>query len=150
MTYAPITAGAVGIVYWAHWRSSDEAMESLILPEMKRLSAFTPYLLGTWRDTEVSCTGDRRTAEYLKQYDLPNCSYCVREAADGSVLLLAVNNTKEPRTFTFFFAPRLRNRAIEERFSEKTLAPARRHLTEAFGPFETKAYIFAPMAAGAG
>ncbi len=142
MTYAPLTAGAMGIVYWTQWRSHDETMEELILPEMKLLSGLSQYFLGEWQDSSVTSTGDVTSCEYLTKYNLPDCAYCVRKAPDGSVLLLVVNNTKSDRRYAFNLPQELRGRTITEYFSGTEFSPRQQRFATQFGPFDTKAFIF--------
>lgn len=99
--FAPITQGAMGMVYWAAYRCTKPYAEDVVFPVTRQLSALTPFFLGEWLDDEMVCEPSDSPTDLLKEYKLPAVSGCLRRASDGRYLLLAVNNTPQPVSATF-------------------------------------------------
>jgi hypothetical protein len=93
--FAPITQGAMGIIYWAGYRCKAPYTEQVVFPVTRELDGLKSFFLGKWLDEKLSCQPTQRSTELLKKYDLPAVSGCLRRNDDGRYLLLAVNNTAD-------------------------------------------------------
>ena len=99
--FAPITQGAMGMVFWAAYRCTKPYAEEVVFPVTRQLSALTPFFLGEWLDDKLVCEPSDSPTDLLKEYKLPAASGCLRRASDGRYLLLAVNNTSQQVNATF-------------------------------------------------
>ena len=99
--FAPITQGAMGMIFWAAYRCTKPYAEEVVFPVTRQLRALTPFFLGEWVDDKLACEPSDSTTDLLKEYKLPAVSGCLRRASDGRYLLLAVNNTPQPVNATF-------------------------------------------------
>lgn len=94
--FAPLTQGAMGVILWAAYRCTKPYAERVVFPVTRELSALTPFFLGEWMDSRLTWQSSGTRTKLLKEYGLTPVSACLRRAADGRYLLLAVNNTLEP------------------------------------------------------
>jgi hypothetical protein len=99
--FAPITQGAMGIIYWAGYLCNPPYTEQVVFPVTRQLSELTPFFLGKWLDEKLQCEPSQSSTPLLKKLDLPTVSGCLRESDNGKYLLLAVNNRAEITLATF-------------------------------------------------
>ena len=140
MTFAPLTQGAMGIIYWTRWRSTSQALEQAIFPVTRQLRRIAPMLMAEWCDEMVSSDHDAASAiEALQELELPECSYCLRRS-QSRYMLLAVNNTPNPKTVTFrLHIPEDPAEALEV-FEQRRIQITDGHLTDDFSPFGVHVY----------
>jgi hypothetical protein len=91
--FAPITQGAMGIIFWAGYRCKAPYTEQVVFPVTRQLSDLTPFFLGEWLDEKLSCEPSGFINENLKELKVPAVSGCLRKNVDNRLLLIAVNNT---------------------------------------------------------
>jgi hypothetical protein len=99
--FAPITQGAMGIIYWAGYRCKPPYTEQVVYPVTRQLNELTPFFLGKWLDEKLQCEPSQSSTPLLKKLDIPTVSGCLRESDNGKYLLLAVNNRAEITLATF-------------------------------------------------
>jgi len=99
--FAPITQGAMGIIYWAGYLCKPPYTEEVVFPVTRQLSELTPFFLGKWLDEKLQCEPSQSSTPLLKKLNLPTVSGCLRESDNGKYLLLAVNNRAEVTLATF-------------------------------------------------
>ncbi len=120
---SPVTQDARGICGWIMYRATEKYARANILPLFEELKAFTPWLLG--EDCRRLATNDqgeiyihrmrkvvKMAGEEIDEYeDMAVASRCTwilkRNPADGSLLLLAANNTPAELKTTFTLSPEL-------------------------------------------
>ena len=160
--FAPITQGAMGILSWRLGRCTLPYRRAVVYPVMTEVKQFIPWFLGTWEDENVSSDHDQSTAEYLREFPVrirlvkdeelapmeevpgaPDCSYCLRRRADGSRILLAVNNRREAQriTFTFSGIPKL-PKEVKEMLEYRAVRLDENRLSDDFAPFAVHVYRF--------
>ncbi|MBO5923870.1 MAG: hypothetical protein J6Q81_05090 [Lentisphaeria bacterium] len=159
--FAPITRGAMGIMGWRLNRCKQPYRETVVYPTLKELSRFHDYYLGTWHDELVTSNHDTATVDYLKKFVsrdelladvklgkkkvvkdvVPDVSYCLRRKADGSWMLLAVNNRREALDVTLT-VDKAMPKTVTEALSGKTVAVKGKKITDKFGPFDVKVYLW--------
>lgn len=162
---APFTQGAMGILGWRLGRASMEYRRAVIYPVMREVNRLVPWLLGEWHDSLVTSDHDTATADYLRELPVrvrlvpgeedgetvrveedavPDCSHCLRRAADGTWLLIAVSNRREPMTVTFTLdITNLPEKALDLiDWREANLANGQ--ITEQFEPFGVRAWRIVP------
>ncbi len=119
---APFTQGAMGILAWRIGRASMDYRRAVIYPVMREVNRLLPWLYGEWHDELATSDHDTATADYLQELPtrvrlvpgeedgemtriegdpVPDCSHCLRRAADNTWLLIAVSNRREPMTVSF-------------------------------------------------
>jgi len=163
--FAPITQGAMGINPWCLYRASENYRQAVVYPVMREVKRFVPWYLGEWEDEKVTSDHDTASRDYLQKYPprvrevigdkgaervkmacVPDCSYTLRRnPKDGSYLLLAVNNLREPIDVTFSFKNiKLPDRALE--MLEYYYIPILDNkLKDHFAPFDVHTYIIQPV-----
>ncbi len=99
--FAPITQGAMGIIYWAGYRCKSPYTEQVVYPVTRQLNELTPFFLGKWLDDKLQCEPSQSSTPLLKKLVLPTVSGCLRQSDNGKYLLLAVNNRAEVTSATF-------------------------------------------------
>ena len=72
---------------------------------------------------------------------VPDVSYCLRRKADGSWMLLAVNNRREALDVTLT-VDKAMPKTVTEALSGKTVAVKGKKITDKFGPFDVKVYLW--------
>jgi len=162
---APLTQGAVGLLPWRLGRCSPGYKEAVVYPVMREVGRLRPWLTGRWVDGAVHSDRDAATADYLTEFPVriktlaegddapmveapgvPDCSYMVRRHPDGSHLLLAVSNRKEPLDVCFSITglgalPAAAHEALDFR----ALPIVEGTLTDYLEPFAVRAYIIEPQ-----
>ncbi|MFC1738284.1 hypothetical protein ACFL1G_04440 [Planctomycetota bacterium] len=99
--FAPITQGAMGIVFWAGYRCKLPYAERVVFPVTRRLNSLKQFFLGDWLDEKLRCESSETATALLEKLELPVVSGCLRQHDDGRYLLLAVNNTAKLISATF-------------------------------------------------
>ena len=155
VSFAPLTQGAQGIVYWCLWWSSREMLETRIFPITRELNRAGPYMLGEWKNELVTSSHDGTTWAVLKDFPvrdpllvgkmkpLPDVSHCLRKKGD-EYFLLAVNNTKFPKTVTFNLKkiPGLQEtQELRDFFSGLDVTVKDKKLTVEYVPYGVHAFI---------
>ncbi len=160
--FAPITRGAMGIIGWRLNRCKQPYRESVVYPTLKELSQFKDYYLGTWHDELVSSNHDTATVDYLKKFvdrdelladvklgkkktvkdAVPDVSYCLRRKADGSWMLLAVNNRREALDDVALTVDLKMPQTVREAISGKDVKVAGNVIKDKFAPFDVKVYLW--------
>jgi len=163
--FAPITRGAMGVFGWRLLRCNAEYRDNVVYPVMAEIAELKEYFLGEWHDEKISSDHDFASVDYLKKFKefsrmmvgekdgdiklvkdaVPDVSYCLRRnPADGSYLLLVVNNRKEAVTVNFTVAldnlPATAKCAIDRHF----IRIKNNSFTDKFDPFDVHAYIIKP------
>jgi hypothetical protein len=162
--FAPITQGARGVMSWRLGYCSLPYRRAVVYPVMRQLDRLTPWLLGQWCNEKVASDHDQPTVAYLKEFPVrvrtvadeaaapteqvpgvPDCSHVLRRRPNGSYLLLAVNNRKEPLKMTFRLRdiPGLPTHASEILESRSVRIDGPR-IRDEFKPFGVHAYIIEP------
>ena len=72
---------------------------------------------------------------------VPDVSYCLRRKADGSWMLLAVNNRRDALDVAFTVKSKM-PATVKEELSGKTVKVAGRGIKDKFGPFDVKVYTW--------
>ena len=149
---------------WASWRlnrCSQEFRDNVLYPAIKELSQFKDYYLGTWHDELVTSNHDEATADYLKKFVardelladvklgkkqlvkdfVPDISYCLRRKADGSWMLLAVNNRREALDVTLNVDLKMPAK-VKEALSGKDVKVSGKVIKDKFAPFDVKVYLW--------
>jgi len=163
--FAPITRGVMGIHGWRLQRCSDEYRKHVIYPAMKEVHNLKEYFLGEWHDELVTSDRDTASVDYLKRFKnrvreveatedgvmievkdaVPDVTYCLRKHPDGSYLLLAVNNMREPVTVNFVIdLPKLPRFMIDNIDKSCKVWLKGKKAQVKFEPFEVHAFILRP------
>ena len=89
---------------------------------------------------------DVRTPDQTVEDVVPDVTYCLRKHPDGSYLLLAVNNQREPLKVKFLIdLPRLPRTMVDNiNKSDVVWLKGNNKVTISFKPFGVHAYIFRP------
>ncbi len=162
---APFTQGAMGILGWRIGRASLDYRRAVIYPSLREVSLLTPWLLGEWHDELVTSDHDTATADYLQELPVrvrmvpgeedgetvrvednvvPDCSHCLRRAADNTWLLIAVSNRREPMTVTFTLdIPGLPETALDL-LDWREVGIDNGQITEEFEPFGVRTWRIVP------
>ncbi len=164
--FAPITRGVMGLHGWRLQRCTDEYRKFVIFPAMKEVDRLKEYLLGEWCDELVTSDHDTASVDYLKKFQnrvrlvegeedgemqtvedvVPDVTYCLRKHQDGSYLLLAVNNQREPLKVKFLIdLPSLPRTMVDNiNKSDVVWLMGKKKVTISFKPFGVHAYIIRP------
>ncbi len=162
MVFAPVTRGAMGIMTWRLNRCSQDFRDEVLYPAIKELSQFKDYYLGTWHDELVTSNHDTATVDYLKKFVardelladvklgkkqlvkdfVPDVSYCLRRKADGSWMLLAVNNRREALDDVALTVDLKMPKTVREALSGKAVKVAGNVINDKFAPFDVKVYLW--------
>lgn len=142
--FAPITQGAMGVIFWAAYRCTRPYAEEVVFPVTRQLSALTPFFLGEWLDEKLACEPSDSPTDLLKEYKLPAVSGCLRRASDGRYLLLAVNNTPSPVNATFRLSIRNVPSNAQDFLTGKKVAIKSGVITDAMPTYGVRAYILTP------
>ncbi len=162
---APFTQGAMGILGWRLGRASMDYRRAVIYPSLREVSRLVPWLLGEWHDDLVTSDRDSATADYLQELPVrvrmvpgeedaetvrveedavPDCSHCLRRAADNTWLLIAVSNRREPMTVTFTLdLPSLPEKALDL-IDWREVNIENGQITEQFEPFGVRTWRIVP------
>ncbi|HEY3298802.1 MAG TPA: hypothetical protein VGK34_09120, partial [Armatimonadota bacterium] len=140
--YAPITAGSMGMFSWAGYRCSKSYAQKVIFPVTRELNALTPFLVGTWMDDKLKCEPSASTNSLLKEYKLPEVNGCLRRAADGRYLLVAVNNTNAPVKAAFAIDIKNLPDTCKDFISGTAAAIDRGTISTTLSPYDVRAYVF--------
>jgi hypothetical protein len=142
--FAPITQGAMGIIYWAGYRCKPPYTEQVVFPVTRQLSQLTPFFLGKWLDEKLSCEPSQSSTPVLKESNLPTVSGCLRQSGDGKYLLLAVNNRSESTSATFKIdIERLPGKA-KEFITGRSVPITGGVIKDQMGPYGVCAYVIEP------
>ena len=160
--FAPITRGAMGILAWRLNRASQEHRDKVVYPTLRELARFQEYFLGEWHDELVKSNRDTATVDYLKKFVkrdkllnddkehggsmevldfVPDVSHCLRKAANGKWMLLAVNNQRTPLSATFTMKLPFQPKAMTEAIANRAVPVAGGKFTDKFAPFGVHVYI---------
>jgi len=142
--FAPITQGAMGIIYWAGYRCKQPYTERVVFPVTRELGSLKDFFLGEWLDGKLKCEPSDRKTKLLKKLDVPAISGCLRQHDDGRYLLLAVNNTAKPIWATFQLALERLPNAANEFLSARTVKIDNGVIKDAMDPYGVGAYIIEP------
>jgi len=142
--FAPITQGAMGVIFWAAYRCTKPYAEQVVFPVTRQLSALTPFFLGQWLDEKLACEPSGSPTDLLKEYKLPAVSGCLRRADDGRYLLLAVNNTPKPVRATFRLGLKNLPSQAKDSLEGKTVAIKGGSITDTIPAYGVRAYVFLP------
>jgi hypothetical protein len=102
--FAPITQGAMGIIFWAGYRCKSPYTEQVVFPVTRQLNELSPFFLGKWMDEKLECEPSEAKTALVSELGIPTISGCLRQRDDGKYLLLAVNNSQEKVSATFHLA----------------------------------------------
>ncbi|HET6456868.1 MAG TPA: hypothetical protein VFI02_20915 [Armatimonadota bacterium] len=140
--FAPITQGAMGVVFWAAYRCTKPYAEEVVFPVTRQLSALTPFFLGEWLDDKLVCEPSDSPTDLLKEYKLPAVSGCLRLASDGRYLLLAVNNTPQPVNATFRLSLKNLPSSAQDSLTGKKSPIKNGVIKDTFPAYGVRAYVF--------
>jgi len=162
---APFTQGAMGILGWRIGRASIDYRRAVIYPSLREVDRLTPWLLGEWHDGLVTSDRDTATANYLKELPVrvrlvpgeedgetarveedavPDCSHCLRRAADNTWLLIAVSNRREAMTVTFTLDIDGLPETALDMIDWREVVIEDGTITDSFEPFAVRAYRIVP------
>ena len=141
--FAPITQGAMGMIFWAAYRCTKPYAEEVVFPVTRQLSALTPFFLGEWLDDKLACEPSDSPTDLLKEYKLPAVSGCLRRASDGRYLLLAVNNTLQPVNATFRLNLKNLPSTAQDSLTSKKLAIKNGIIKDTLPAYGVRAFVFA-------
>jgi hypothetical protein len=142
--FAPITQGAMGIVFWAGYRCKYPYTEQVVFPVTRELNYLKSFFLGKWLDEKLRCEPSDRNTAILKKYDLPIVSGCLRQSEDGKYLLLAVNNTPDNVSATFTLDIGNLPTDVNEFVSKKTVIISDKIIHSQMRPYGVCAFIIEP------
>jgi len=142
--FAPITQGAMGIIYWAGYRCKSPYTEQVVFPVTRELSRFQPFFLGKWLNEKLRCEPSQRSTKLLKKFDIPTVSGCLRQSEDGRYLLLAVNNTANSVQATFQLDVEQLPHKAKEFISGRTVLIDDGVIKDEMRPYGVCAYIIEP------
>lgn len=142
--FAPITQGAMGIIYWAGYRCKTPYTEQVVFPVTRELSRFQPFFLGKWLNEKLRCEPSQRSTKLLKKFDIPTVSGCLRQSDDGRYLLLAVNNTANSVQATFQLNVEQLPHKAKEFISGRTVLIDDGVIKDEMRPYGVCAYIIEP------
>lgn len=141
-SFAAITQGAMGVVYWAGYRSSKKYAQGVVFPVTRELQQLSPFFLGPWMDQRLRWSPQDRGTEELEKFDVPRVSACLRKGPEGRYLLLAVNNTEEPTRATFEIDVDGLSSSATEFLKQQSVPVAEgRQISDELGPYAVKAYV---------
>jgi hypothetical protein len=144
--FAPMTQGAMGCVYWAGYRCWEGYAVKVIFPVLRELHDLKDYfLLGEWLDEAAEVAPDWRIIH--PRFDTPALDCCVRRGADGSVLVLVVNNLTQPVEAKLTLDAEVLGTLPAEAVEQITGDPVAIEggvIAEPFEPLEVRAYRLEP------
>jgi len=143
--FAPITQGAMGIIYWAGYRCSRRYAEQVVFPVTRQLSRLQQFFLGEWLDERVQCDAGQSSDPLLKKLNLPLVSCCLRRSSDGRYLLLAVNNTARAVPVKLKADVNELSNDVAEFISGRKLARVNGVIADTMEPYGVCAYIMEPL-----
>ncbi|MCX6376215.1 MAG: hypothetical protein NTU88_09340, partial [Armatimonadetes bacterium] len=126
------------------YRCTRPYAETVVFPVTRQLSALTPFFLGEWLDEKLACEPSDSPTDLLKEYKLPAVSGCLRRAADGRYLVLAVNNTASPVNATFRLSVSNLSSSAKEFLEGKTVAVKGGVITDTIPAYAVRAYMLTP------
>lgn len=151
LCYGPLTQGAQGLLAWRLRRTRPEHQRSVVYPVFRELHTLLPWLEGQVVEGRVTSSADSPSAlgrlqDVLRRAkdvgSLPGCSYILRQALDGSYLLLAVNNRGEPLPVTFALTGLGATRDSAREIVRHTTTPiVSGHMAATFEPFGVRAWV---------
>ncbi len=166
LCFTPLTRGAMGIFGWRLGRASAEYRNKVIYPVMREIHELVPYFMGSWHDELVSSDHDTATVDYLQKFaervrlvqdkedgemiqvkdGVPDISYCLRQnPADGSYLLLATNNRREPVTVKFTLKLKNPPPVLIDFLDRHQVRLQGNTFSDTFEPFGVHAYMIEPI-----
>jgi hypothetical protein len=142
--FAPITQGAMGIIYWAGYRCKSPYTNQVVFPVTRELSHLKPFFLGKWLNDTIRCEPSQPSTQLLKKYKIPTVSGCMRQSEDGRYLLLAVNNTANQVHATFQLDVEQLPNSGKEFISGRTVLIDADTIRDEMRPYGVCAYIIQP------
>lgn len=142
--FAPITQGAMGIIYWAGYRCKSPYTEQVVFPVTRELSHLKPFFLGKWLNEKIRCEPSRSSTKLLRKFNLPAVSGCLRQSDDGRYLALVVNNTANPLQATFELDVKQLPNKGKEFISGRTVLIDDGVIKDEIRPYGVCAYIIEP------
>lgn len=144
--FAPITQGAMGIIFWAAYRCKRAYAEQVVFPVTRELDSLKEFFLGEWLDEKVVFEPHYRSSKLLKKLDVPAVSGCLRRRNDGKYLLLAVNNTPSSVDATLHLDIKGINTRAREFISGRTVLILNGIIRDNLAPYGVCAYVMDPAA----
>jgi len=141
LTYAPLTVGIKGLMYWTFYRNSPQTRASKVYPVTDHLVRLVPTLKSTNVPPVVSSNGDISSIGD----GLADSTYLVRQYR-GSTYIIAANNLNFTRAVTFTIQGQWPTNSIinvltESRaLSPQFLAPGSLTLSDSFGAYKIHIY----------
>ena len=142
--FAPITQGAMGIIYWAGYRCKSPYTNQVVFPVTRELSHLNPFFMGKWLNEAVRCEPSQSSTKLLKKYKIPAVSGCMRQSEDGRYMVLAVNNTANPVQATFQLDVKQLPNNAKEFISGRTVLIGDGIIRDEMRPYGVCAYIIQP------
>ena len=69
--FAPITQGAMGIIYWAGYRCKSPYTNQVVFPVTRELSHLKPFFVGKWFNEAIRCELSQSSTKLLKKFNIP-------------------------------------------------------------------------------
>jgi len=145
LTYAPLTVGIKGLMYWTFYRNSPHTRASKVYPVTDHLVRLIPVLKSTNTPPVVSSSGDISSVGD----GLPDLTYLVRQYR-GSTYIIAANNLNSARTVALSIQGQwptntLVNVVTERRaLSPQFLVTGSLTFSDDFGPYKIHLYEVIP------
>lgn len=145
--YAPLTQGAMGLIYWIGYRCSKDYAEKVIFPVTKEISCLSDFLLGKWENSLVTTLVNKKdqkqlSTKIIKIYKLPIISTCVRKNGKGERIIIAVNNTPKDVKAQFKLNIKKSPEQVKELISGKTIEVKKSLITDSLSPYGVRVYRF--------
>ena len=142
--FAPITQGAMGIIYWAGYRCKTPYTEQVVYPVTRELNQLSSFFLGKWLNEKFQCEPSESDNPVLKKLAVSHVSGCLRQRDDGKYLAIVVNNTAEKtRTFLRLSLDNMPNKATEF-ISGRVVSINDGIIREELEPYGVAAFIIEP------
>jgi hypothetical protein len=141
LTYAPLTVGIKGLMYWTFYRNSPQTRAAKVYPVTDHLVRFIPVLTSTNPPPTVSSSGD---ASSLGD-GIPDLSYLVRQHR-GSTYVIAANNLSVTAPVTLTLQGQWPTNTIVNVLTERRAispqfnVPGNLTFNDSFGPYKIHLY----------
>lgn len=157
MTYAPITQGAMGIIYYCDYastRNTNVERRNRLYPMAAEVRFISDYLLGQWKDEQVQMTTRALTkndpppvndSRYkITNVPLPDVSYIFRQCEEGKMLLV-VNNTYQTQEITVTIAAESGQKPVYVVGENRPMSVKDGVLHDTCDPIDVHIYLFRPF-----
>lgn|GEM_PF-2224198 len=147
LTYAPLTLGVAGLMYWTYYRNSPETRATNVYPVTDFLAGLIPVLESTNPTPPVSSSDDSSSFGD----GLADVTYLVRQY-QGSIYIIAANNLATSNSVQFTVqgqwpATTVVRALTENRTVSSPNLPGVLTFSDTFGPYQIHLYevISAPI-----